>query len=168
MLYTSLATPYTTWVDILLIFLQQPLKWWCHRFFLLPYMHQHPRHYHHQHEYLWPGALRIDEIVTEGSRMVPCYEGPAEKAPTGNLLLRLWWVLLVTLQMLLTTWLSKLQLARFAFYVVLHLVKVMLIVGFILAGSLAEAMSSWVFCAFGNFFFFFNQGGGVDADLMWV
>ena len=94
--------------------MQQPLKWWCHRFFLLPYMHQHHRHYHQQHEYLWPGALRIDEIVTEGSRMVPCYEGPAEKAPTGNLLLRLWWVLLVTLQMLLTTWLSKLQLVRFA------------------------------------------------------
>lgn len=48
----------------------------------------HQQHRHHQHEYLWPGALRIDEIVTEGSRMVPCYEGPAEKAPTGNLSIR--------------------------------------------------------------------------------
>ena len=27
--------------------------------------------------------LRTDEIVTEGSRKVPCFEGPSEEAPTG-------------------------------------------------------------------------------------
>ena len=27
--------------------------------------------------------IRTDEIVTEGSRKVPCFEGPPEDAPTG-------------------------------------------------------------------------------------
>ena len=27
--------------------------------------------------------IRTDEIVTEGSRKVPCFEGPSEEAPTG-------------------------------------------------------------------------------------